>query len=162
VDTMSIWTYDTAEGASAALRQVERLQLRNGITVADAAVVAWPSGSPRPSTYQAGSVDGTAALSGAFWGLVFGTVFLLPITGRHPPSGGEDLGHLGLSDALITTLRERVVAGRSALFLVTGRATVAVIASALAEGRPQRWIADVAPEQRAGMWRVFADDSAFP
>jgi uncharacterized membrane protein len=155
---MSIWTFDSADGAEAALRQVERLQLRGSITVADAAVVAWPGDAPRPRTFQVGSVEGTAALSGAFWGLVFGTTFLLPITGRRPPRDGENLGHLGLSDPLIATLREHVVAGCSALFLVTTRATVATVASALAGAHPDHWVADVAPEQRAAMWRAFADD----
>ncbi|MEJ2868272.1 DUF1269 domain-containing protein [Actinomycetospora sp. OC33-EN08] len=154
---MSIWTFDTADGADLALRTVERLQLRGTIAVADAAVVAWAPGSHRPRTYQVGSVEGTAALSGAFWGLVFGTVFLLPITGRDVPAGGE-LEHLGLSDDLVGTLRERVVAGRSALFLVVGRATVPAVASALAPGRPEHWEADVAPDHRVGLWRVFADD----
>lgn len=162
MDTISIWTFDSSDGADAALRQLERLQLRGVITVADAAVVAWPPGADRPRTYQVGSVEGTAALSGAFWGLVFGTVFLLPITGRDLPSDGENLDHLGLSNALVDTLRERVVAGRSALFLVLGRATVPAVASALADALPEHWEADVAPEQRSGLWRVFADDSDLP
>lgn len=161
MDTMSIWTFDTADGADLALRTVERLQLRGVIAVADAAVVAWAPGSPRPRTYQVGSVEGTAALSGAFWGLVFGTVFLLPITGRDVPVGGA-LDHLGFSDALVGSLRERVVAGCSALFLVVGRATVPAVATALAGEHPEHWEADVAPEQRAGLWRVFADDPMLP
>ena len=72
MDTLSVWTFGAPDGAELALRQVERLQLRRAIAVADAAVVAWPAGATRPRTYQVGSVQGTVALSGAFWGLVFG------------------------------------------------------------------------------------------
>ncbi len=44
-------------------------------------MVVWPPGTRRPRTYQAGPAPGPAALSGAFWGLLFGQLFLLPLVG---------------------------------------------------------------------------------
>lgn len=76
--TLSIWRYDAVDRAEAALRILERLQHRGRIAIDDAAVIAWGAADRRPRTYQTGAVDGTAALSGSFWGLLFALAFLLP------------------------------------------------------------------------------------
>ena len=79
MNTFSVWTFDHPDGAASALRVIERLQTRRRLAIDDAAVVSWPAGKHRPYSYQAGTIDGTAALSGAFWGMLFGGLFLLPL-----------------------------------------------------------------------------------
>src|ERR1700761_7722821 len=121
VNTLSVWTFGTADGAAGALRVIERLQTRRRLSIEDAAVVTWPAGKYRPYSYQAGTIDGTAALSGAFWGLLFGLLFLLPLA---DPAGAASrpagLARAGLPDDLLRQLRGTVTAGTSALFLLAG------------------------------------------
>jgi uncharacterized membrane protein len=121
VNTVSIWTFDSPDGAEAALRALERLQVRRLVAVDDVAVVVWRAGARRPDAYQAGTEAG-AVLSGAFWGLLFGLLFLLPLTG--PTPGQAVLANVGLPDELLAAVRERVTAGTSALFLLTDDGTV--------------------------------------
>ena len=47
----------------------------------DAAIVTWPQGRKKPKTYQAVSTVGIGALGGAFWGMLFGLIFLAPLFG---------------------------------------------------------------------------------
>ena len=94
----------------------------------DLAVVDWPADDDRPSAWQATPVvDARHHLSGAFWGLLFGHLFLLPITHgprhRHPnaatPGAVRDpLAHLGLGAGPLTAIRDAVVPGSSALFVL--------------------------------------------
>ena len=77
--TVSTWAFDDPDGAGRALRRLERLEVRELVVVEDASVVSWPAGRPRSRTHQAGAVTGTAGLSGAFWGLLSGVLFLLPL-----------------------------------------------------------------------------------
>jgi uncharacterized membrane protein len=131
--TLSVWTFGSPGGAASALRVIERLQTRHRLTIEDASIVCWPAGQHRPSSYQAGTVDGTAALSGAFWGLLFGSLFLVPLAGpagAAVPSAG--LAGAGLADDLLDRLRGQVTAGTSALFLLAGGSALATIRDALA------------------------------
>lgn len=122
MSTVSIWRFDTSDGAEAALRALERLQVRRVVVIDDAAVLVWGAGERRPHGYQVGSAAGVSALSGAFWGLLFGLLFLLPLAGV-----AEDvavLARFGLSDRFLAHARDRITAGTSALFLFTDRAAV--------------------------------------
>src|SRR4051794_15879655 len=75
---------------------LERLQTRRLVAIDDAALLVWRSGSPRPSGYQVGTATGTTALSGAFWGLLFGLLFLIPLAGATEDSAV--LAGIGLTD----------------------------------------------------------------
>ena len=122
MSTVSIWRFETSDGAEAALGALERLQERRVVVIEDAAVLVWGAGERRPYGYQVGSADGVSALSGAFWGLLFGLLFLLPLAGA-----AEDLGVLarvGLSDQFLAHARDWITVGTSALFLFTDRAAV--------------------------------------
>jgi uncharacterized membrane protein len=121
VSTVSIWRFDTSDGAEAALRALERLQVRRAVVIDDAAVLVWGDGERRPHGYQVGSADGFSALSGASWGLLFGLLFLLPLAGV---ADDAVLVRFGLSDRFLAHARDRITVGTSALFLFTDRAAV--------------------------------------
>jgi len=60
---------------------------------------------------------------GAFWGLLFAHLFLIPITLAAAPSATADhlddaLGAIGVDADFVGTVRHRVVPGTSALFLL--------------------------------------------
>jgi uncharacterized membrane protein len=157
MNTLSIWRFDTSDGAEAALRALDRLQTRRVVAIDDSAVVVWGADARRPRGYQAGSAAGTSALSGAFWGLLFGLLFLLPLAGV--ADGDAVLGRFGLTEELVAHARARITAGTSALFLLADRAAVDRIREALARAAADLVVGDLDHEQEAALRRAFdADD----
>jgi uncharacterized membrane protein len=112
---LGAWIFPAPGRAGEALRTVERLQVTGAVAVEDAALVDWERGRARPEAYQVGTAAGTSALSGAFWGLLFGVALLLPLAGQT----GVGLPGIGLSLDVLELLRARIVPGTSALFLLT-------------------------------------------
>jgi len=53
--TLTVWKFDTAEGAQAALEKLGELSKLQLIQVQDAAVVSWPAGKKSPKTRNHGS-----------------------------------------------------------------------------------------------------------
>ena len=157
MDTVSIWRFDTSDGAEVALRALERLQARRLLAIDDVAVVSWRPGSSRPHAYQVGTAAGTAALSGAFWGLLFGLLFLLPHAGV--TEGGVVLARVGLTGEFLTFARERITPGTSALFLLTDRAVVGRLREASTGADSDLLVNSLDREQAAVLHRAFdADD----
>jgi uncharacterized membrane protein len=150
VDALTIWRYGTAEHAEIALRDLERLQHRRRIAIDDSAVVSWAAGARRPRAYQVGTVDG-AGLSGAFWGLLFSLAFLLP-----PGGTGGALAGVGLSDGFLRDLRDRIVPGTSALFVLSGDAP-AHLRTALAAPDAALIVHPFSAEHGAALRGAFSD-----
>jgi uncharacterized membrane protein len=163
VNTLSVCTFGTADGAAGALRVIERLQTRQRLAIEDAAVVTWPAGQHRPYSYQAGTIDGTAALSGAFWGLLFGGLFLLPLAdpdGAASRPGG--LAAAGLSDDLLAELRRTITAGTSALFLLAGQTALEVIREGAGFSRSDLLVTTLGADQEEVLRHVFGAEDAYP
>jgi uncharacterized membrane protein len=79
--TLSAWKFATADGAASTEQVLLDLQKQQLITVIDAAVVTWSEGKKKPKTRQLHSLAGAGALTGAFWGLLFGLLFFVPLLG---------------------------------------------------------------------------------
>lgn len=79
--TLTVLKFETADGAEKALHVIEDLSKKQLIKLQDAAIVSWPEGKKKPKTKQLSSMTGVGALSGAFWGMLFGLIFLIPIFG---------------------------------------------------------------------------------
>jgi uncharacterized membrane protein len=158
MNTLSIWRFDTTDGAEAALRPLERLQNRRLITIDDAAVVAWASGARRPRTYQAGTAAGTVAVSGAFWGLLFGTVFLLPLAGV-AVDATAGLSRVGLSDAFLQRVRDRITPATSGLFLLSQDAVLDRIREAFASRQADLLVISLSREQEHALRQAFEADT---
>jgi uncharacterized membrane protein len=125
---LTVWKFDTADGANAALNKLEDLQKQHLVQIVDAAIVSWPAGKKKPKTKQAVNLPGISALDGAFWGLLFGLIFFVPLFGL---AVGAAMGALtgsmadyGINDDFIKDIREKVKEGTSALFLLTGEVTL--------------------------------------
>ena len=161
MSTLSVWTFDGPDGAARVLRVVERLQTRRRLSIEDAAVVSWPAGKHRPYSYQAGTVDGTAALSGAFWGLLFGLLFLVPLADPSgaPPAG---LARTGLPDDLLRQLRATITAGTSALFVLAGKAALDTINEDAGGSQGELLVTPLDTEHEQVLRRVFGAGDAYP
>jgi uncharacterized membrane protein len=125
--TLTVWKFNSAEGADQALKKLGDLQKQQLIQVLDAAIVSWPQGRKRPKTYQAMDLVGTGMLGGAFWGMLFGFLFFMPFLGMAMGAAvGAISGHFsdyGIDDSFIDNVKSKVTEGTSALFLMTGQVT---------------------------------------
>lgn len=156
MNTMSIWRFDARDDAEFSLRALERLQTRRLVVINDVAVVAWRAGARRPHCYQVGTADGSTTLSGAFWGLLFGLLFLLPLIG--PVDNAAVLARVGLSDEFLQQVRNRITAGTSALFLLTHDTVVDRIRDVLADTHVEPLVNILDREQAAALVRAFTSD----
>lgn len=125
---LTVWKFDSADGADQAIAKLKDLQKQQLIEVRDAAVVSWPEGRKKPKTQQAVNLVGAGALGGAFWGLLFGLIFFIPFLGAAVGAAAGALGgyfrDYGINDDFIKDMRDQVTEGTSALFLLTGQVTV--------------------------------------
>jgi uncharacterized membrane protein len=124
---LTVWKFNTVEGAGAALKKLENLSKQQLVTIEDAAVVYWEVGKNKPKTQQAQSLAGIGALGGAFWGLLFGLLFFIPFFGMAVGAAvGALTGHFsdyGIDDKFIKEVQSEVTVGTSALFLLTSDVT---------------------------------------
>ena len=128
MNTLTVFKFDTPEGAQEMLNNVYKMQNEELITVVDAATVSWPEGKKAPKTMQAVNLTGAGAMDGAFWGMLFGLLFFIPWFGMAAGAAmGALSGHFadyGIDDAFIKRVRDEVEPGTSALFLMTTNAVV--------------------------------------
>lgn len=121
--TMTVWKFDSPDGAEKALELLQRMQKQSLITVNDAAVVYWPVGRKKPKTEQLRSLTGAGALGGSFWGLLFGLIFFVPLLGLAVGAAmgalAGSMADVGIDDDFIRGVRENVKPGTSALFVLT-------------------------------------------
>lgn len=136
MSALTVWKFNTPDGADKALSKLESLQKQQIIQVLDAAIVSWPEGRKQPKTYQAMNTVGAGALGGAFWGMLFGLIFFVPLFGLIiGATAGAISGKFtdyGINDSFIQDLQSKVTEGTSALFLLTGQVTVDKVEAAFA------------------------------
>lgn len=158
--TLTVWKFDSPDGAGAALDKLEALSKQQLITVQDAAIVSWPQGKKGPATKQMTSTTGAGALSGAFWGMLFGLIFFVPFFGL---AIGAAMGALagrfadyGIDDGFIKSVRDQVTEGTSALFLMSSNATVDRVAEEF-KGTGMHLIkSNLSTEQETQLKEMFA------
>src|SRR5512138_2403705 len=108
--TLSVWKYQSPDGADRALDILKQAQRDQLIEVHDAAVVSWPPDAKKPKTRELGNLTGAGALGGAFWGFLFGLIFFVPLLGMAIGAAmgalAGSLTDVGIDDDFIKTVRE--------------------------------------------------------
>jgi uncharacterized membrane protein len=131
--TLTAWKFNTPHGADDALTKLEKLHGEMLINLHDAAVVSWEPGHKKPSTHEMHDTTAAGALGGAFWGTLFGLIFFVPFLGAAiGAAAGALFGSLrdvGISDAFIREVREKITPGTSALFVLSSGAVFDRIAA---------------------------------
>jgi monoterpene epsilon-lactone hydrolase len=162
--TLTVWKFDNPTGAGEALGKLESLQKQQLIEIQDAAVVEWQPGKKKPKTRQAVSLTGAGALGGAFWGMLFGLLFFIPFLGL---AVGAVLGAFagrfsdyGIDDDFIKSVRDQVTEGTSALFLLTGSATVDKLQAELKGKMGSLIKSNLTNEQEARLREVFGEEKS--
>lgn len=164
--SLTVWKFNTPDGAEQALAKITNLAKQQLIAVEDAAIVSWPVGAKKPKTRQAQSTAGVGALGGAFWGMLFGLLFFVPFLGMAIGAAmGALMGHFadyGINDDFIKQVREKVTEGTSALFLLSANATIDKVAAAF-EGIPMELIqSNLNQEQEAALRAAFGEGTETP
>src|SRR5437879_8566599 len=90
--TLTVWKFRTSDGAAQAVQTLKSLQQQGLINFLDGAIVSWPANKKKPKTEQLKDFKGAGALTGSFWGLLFGLIFFVPILGWRSGAGLERLG----------------------------------------------------------------------
>ncbi|MCX4774716.1 hypothetical protein EES39_34290 [Streptomyces sp. ADI92-24] len=164
MSTLTVWKFQSAEGAEAVEATLISLQKEGLIKILDAAVVSWPSDRSKPRTKQLHNLVGASALSGTFWGMLFGLIFLMPLLGAAIGAAagalGGKLADVGIDDDFIAEVKEKVTPGTSALFLLTMNEVPERISRALPDGGAELLHSNLDSGSEARLRDVFGDDAA--
>jgi uncharacterized membrane protein len=159
--TLTVWKFDSPEGAERALGTLKELQSEQLIQVHDAAIVSWPADKKKPKTRDLGKLTGAGALGGAFWGMLFGLIFFGPLLGAAigAASGAlaGSLRDVGIDDRFIERVRAEVSPGTSALFVMSKDAVVDRVRDAFTGSRPELIFTNLSDEQETALREVFAE-----
>jgi uncharacterized membrane protein len=157
---LTVWKFETVEGAGQALGILEGLSKQQLITIDDAAIVYWEVGKKKPKNHQAHSLTGAGALGGAFWGMLFGLIFFVPFFGLVVgAAAGALAGHFsdyGIDDKFIKEVQSEVTEGTSALFLLTSDATVDKVQDAFKDTQMELIRSNLSTEQEAQLLEDYA------
>jgi uncharacterized membrane protein len=157
--TLTVWKFDTHDGADEAEAILARLQKEELIRIEDAAVVSWPANKKSPKTKQLHSLTGAGALGGAFWGLLFGLLFFVPLLGMAVGAAtgalGGSLSDVGIDDDFISSLRTQITPGTSALFVMTSDAVMDKVMDEFGKLNPELIHSNLSAEQEEKLREVF-------
>ncbi|MFD4375144.1 DUF1269 domain-containing protein [Streptomyces sp. NPDC059202] len=159
--TLTVWKFDSPEGAAGVESTLLELQKQELIKVVDAATVSWPADATKPKTKQLNSLTGVGALSGTFWGMLFGLLFFVPLLGAAIGAAagalGGKLSDVGIDDDFIDSVKSKVTPGTSALFLLSQDAVVDRVRAAFPSGHSELMQSNLDGEKEAKLREVFAD-----
>lgn len=160
--TLTVWRFDTADGAEAATRTLQDLSGKHLIRVHDAATVRWDAGAKKPKTRQMHNLTGAGAAGGAFWGMLFGLIFFVPLLGAALGAAtgalAGSLSDVGIDDGFINRVRAEVTPGTSALFVMSSDAVLDKVKEAFAGQNPQLIFTNLSEAQEAAIREVFGDE----
>ena len=164
MNTLTVWTFPTAEGADEAVDRLRALAGVGRISVDDAAVVSWPESRRKPKVRELGSLTGPGALWGGFWGLLLGLIFLVPLAGLAFGAGaGAVAGGLidvGIDDAFIKRVRAEVTPGTSAAFVLSHGAAADAVAEALGDLDVRLLRSNLSADEEEQLRAMFADEES--
>jgi uncharacterized membrane protein len=157
--TLTAWKFSTPQGADFALKKLEKLHSEMVINLHDAAVVLWEVGHKKPKTHEMHDTTASGALGGAFWGMLFGLIFFMPFLGAAiGAASGALLGSMrdvGISDAFIRDVREKVTPGTSALFVLSSGAVYDKVAAEFRDTEAELIRTNMSDEQEAKLREAF-------
>ena len=159
--TLSVWRFDTPNGADDAVATLSDLAAKQLVVVHDAATVTWPEGAKKPKTRQLHNLAGSGALGGAFWGLLFGLLFFVPLLGLLVGAAAGaisgSLADVGINDDFIKRARDELKPGTSGLFVLTTNAVLDKVSEAFAGQNPHLLFTNLSNEQEGALREAFAD-----
>jgi uncharacterized membrane protein len=161
MNTLTVWAFPAPDGADTALLDVRGLVVDGQVGVDDAALVSWPPGRRTPLTRELGSITGAGHLWGGFWGMLLSLVFLTPLAGpAFGAAAGAVAGSLedfGVADDFVKRIRDCVIPGTSAIFLLSSRASARTIRARMTGPGVVMLRSELTPEQAEFLRAALAD-----
>lgn len=124
--TFVVWKYDDPTMAEHATSVLKEAAAEGIVKIEDHAVITWEPGAAKPTLHHSHDSQWSGTGLGAFWGLLVGALFFVPVLGI---AAGAAIGALakateavGISKAQLEQIRSEVTPGTSALFAVTDSA----------------------------------------
>ena len=160
--TLTVWRFDTPEGAEQASMTAQVLAREQLLVLHDAATVTWERGSSKPKTRHLATTTVSGALGGTFWGLLFGMIFFVPLLGAAVGAAtgalAGSLHDVGIDDSFVNKIRDQVTPGTSALFVLTSDVVVDRVHEAFSGHAPADLLfTNLSSEQEAALRDVFAE-----
>lgn len=159
--TLTVWRFDSPDGAERAAAILLRMAREGDIDVVDAAVVSWPHDQKKPRTRRLTDLTAERAGWGAFWGFLFGLLFFVPLLGTAVGAGvGAMAGHFaetGIDRDFIRSVQDRVTPGTSALFLLSDNAAMGRIKLEFVGMHPELISTNLTDEQEQKLREAFSD-----
>jgi len=164
VATLTVWRYDSPEGARQAADILADLERAHQIVVEDAAIVTWEVGHRKPRTQQLTATSAAGALGGGFWGLLFGLIFFVPLLGAAiGAASGAIAGSLtdvGIDDGFINRVRDQVTPGTSALFVLSSDGVLERVEESFVAGpRGELIHTSLTADQEAALREIFGEEA---
>ncbi|RII15070.1 hypothetical protein DSC45_19435 [Streptomyces sp. YIM 130001] len=160
MSTLTVWKFDSTDGAGSVEETLQSLQKQQVLKVLDAAVVSWPEGANKPQTRQLHNLVGAGALSGTFWGMLFGLIFFVPLLGAAIGAASGALAgrftDIGIDDDFIKEVKEQVTPGTSALFLMTRDVVTDRVREALPGMKAELLHSNLDTESEARIREIFS------
>jgi uncharacterized membrane protein len=161
VAAVTVLKFSDPDGAQNALSQIQSLQREHLIKVLDAAIVSWPHGKKSPKTRQLVDLMTVGAMSGMFWGMLLGVIFLTPLFGMAIGAAFGALGgafrDYGIDDDFIKRVRSAVTEGTSALFLMTSDAVLDRVSERMKNLKFEIIATNFSKEQEEKLRELFAE-----
>jgi uncharacterized membrane protein len=158
VSSLVVLAFPTQGGAQDVLTVVNDLQKQRLISIDDAATVVRGQDG-KPHVKQATSLVGAGAWGGAFWGMLLGLLFFAPWLGMAIGAVSGALAgkfaDIGIDDAFIRDVEQKIPPGTSALFLLVRRATMDRVLAALQPYHPEVLQTSLSAEQEAQLREAF-------
>ncbi|MGH2533519.1 MAG: DUF1269 domain-containing protein [Thermomicrobiales bacterium] len=146
----------TAERARDRILQLQRQELVG----LDDAVVVVRREDGKVKIKQAVNLTGVKALSGAFWGMLIGLIFLVPALGAMVGAASGALSgkmlDLGIDDRFIKEAGAEIEPGSSALFLLIHQATPDRVIAEMKEFGGKIIQTNLSDDQEAALQEAFA------
>jgi uncharacterized membrane protein len=159
--TLSVWQFNSPDGAEKAVATLEELAKKRLIVLHDAATVSWEPDAKKPKTRQLNHLAGAGALGGAFWGLLFGLLFFVPLLGLAIGAAtgalSGSLADVGINDDFIKRARDEITPGTSALFVLSSDAVLDKVRDAFSTQRPELLFTNMSEAQETALREAFAE-----
>jgi uncharacterized membrane protein len=160
--TLTVWKFQTTDGADGAVDRLKSLEKQELIQVHDAATISWEEGAKRPTTRQLHNLVGSGAMGGMFWGMLFGLIFFVPLLGAAIGAGigalAGSMTDVGISDDFINSVKQRVTPGTSALFVLSSDAVIDRIKDVFQDSHAELIASNLSAEQEAKLREVFTEE----
>lgn len=157
--TLTVFKFDSPDGAEQILDKLQDLQKRQLITVLDAAIVSWPADKKKPKTRQLYNLAGAGALTGTFWGMLFGLIFFMPFIGAAIGAAvgalSGSMADIGIDDNFIKEVQTKVTPGTSALFLMSANAVIDRVKEELQGVSAELIASNLSKDQEAKLQEMF-------